>query len=248
MTTEELIYEVCGPLEQGAPGGESPTLRALSEIPNREGVKRVLDLGVGHGRSTFSLARALPGADITAVEIHAPFVDEIARRVREAGLSGRVHPLCASMEDLEVESGTIDLVWAEGSIYVIGIGRALALWRPWLRPNGHVAFSDFVWWTERPSKAARAFWESEYPGMASEPAIYALADAAGYHVAAGFRLSKAAHEAYYRPLEARVAELETGAGADLAGLLEGIRREIDVVRRFRDEAGYAFFILRRVDG
>ena len=248
MTTEELIYEVFGPLEQGAPGGESATLKALSEIPDREGVERVLDLGVGHGRSTFSLAGALPGADITAVEIHAPFVDEIARRVREAGLAGRVHPLCASMESLEVDGGTIDLVWAEGSIYVIGIERALALWRPWLRPDGHVAFSDFVWWTEHPSKEARAFWANEYPGMGSEPAIRALAEAAGYHVTASFRLSEAEHEAYYGPLEARVAELEPGAGPDLLDVLEGIHREIDVVRRFRDEAGYTFFILRRVGG
>ena len=46
----------------------------------------------------------------------------------------------------------------------------------------------------------------------------------------------------------RVAELETGAGPDLGGLLAEIRQEIDVVRRFRDEAGYTFFVLRRVDG
>lgn len=194
-----------------------------------------------------TLARALPDAGITAVEIHAPFVDTLSGRLREAGVADRVQALCASMEDLEVESGTIDLVWAEGSIYVVGIERALGQWRPWLVPGGHVAFSDFAWWTERPSREPQAFWAREYPGMASEPATRALAEAAGYRVTASFRLSRAAHEAYYGPLEARVAELETGAGPDLGGLLAEIRQEIDVVRRFRDEAGYTFFILRRVD-
>ena len=248
MTTEELIYQVFGPLSQGAPGDESATLKALNEIPGHQGMERVLDLGVGHGRSTFTLARALPGAEITAVEIHAPFVDRIAQRAREGGIFGRVRPLCASMESLEVESGTIDLVWAEGSIYVIGIERALGQWRPWLVPDGHIAFSDFVWWTERPSREPQTFWAREYPGMASEPAIRALAEAAGYHVTGSFRLSRAAHEACYGPLEARVTELETGAGPDLGDLLAEIRQEIDVVRRFRDEAGYTFFVLRRVDG
>lgn len=51
MTTEALIYQVFGPLSQGAPGDESATLKALSEIPGRRGMERVLDLGVGHGRS-----------------------------------------------------------------------------------------------------------------------------------------------------------------------------------------------------
>ncbi len=242
------IYEVFGPLSQGAPGNDASTLRALKSIPGRDAVRQVLDLGAGHGRTTFALARGLPHARVTAVEIHAPFAEGIAERAREAGLADRVHALCGDMAKIGVAAGSIDLIWAEGSIYVIGMERALAMWRPWLRPGGCTAFSDVVRWTGDLSKEARAFWTAEYPDMVSETAIRSRAEAAGYRVVASFRMSKEAHDAYYVPLEARAAELARCANADIRKALEDIRQEIDVVRRFSDEAGYTFFVLQRADG
>ena len=207
----------------------------------------MLDLGAGQGRATFALARALPHARVMAVEIHAPFVERIAKRAREVGLADRVHAVCGDMERIEIARGSIDLVWAEGSIYVIGMERALAMWRPWLRPGGCVAFSDFVQWAGDLSREARAFWAVEYPDMASEAAIPSRAEAAGYRVVRRFRMPKDAHEAYYAPLEARVAELAGSADAGIRQILAGLRKEIAVVRRFSGEAGYTFFVLRRAE-
>ena len=245
---DEAIYEVFGPLSQGAPGNDASTLRALDAVPGRDAVRQVLDLGAGHGRTTFALARALPDARIAAVEIHPPFVERIARRAREAGLADRVRAVCGDMENIDVAEGSVDLVWAEGSIYLVGIERALAMWRPWLRPGGCVAFSDFVRWTGDPSKEARAFWAVEYPDMASEAAIRSRAEDALYRVLSDFRMPKEAHDAYYVPLEARVAELAGRADAAVTRVLEDIRTEIDIVRRFSDEAGYTFFVLQRAEG
>ncbi|MCY4559813.1 MAG: class I SAM-dependent methyltransferase [Chloroflexi bacterium] len=248
MSLDEAIYEVFRPLPQGAPGNDASTLRALDAVPGRKAVRRVLDLGAGHGRTTVALARALPDARITAVEIHAPFVERIAERARESGVAECVRAECGDMAKIDVAAGGIDRIWAEGSIYVIGMERALALWRPWLREGGCLAFSDFVPWTGSLSKEARAFWAVEYPDMASEDAIRSRAEAAGYRVVSSFRLPKEAHDAYYVPLEARITELAGCADSDVRKVLDGIRREIDVVRRFSDEAGYTFFILRRGDG
>ena len=248
MSLDEAIYEVFGPLPQGAPGNDASTLRALDAVPNRNTVRRALDLGAGHGRTTVALARALPDARITAVEIHAPFVERIARRARETGFSDRVRAECGDMAKIDVAAGSIDLIWAEGSIYVIGMERALAMWRPWLRPGGCVAFNDFVQWTGDLSNEARAFWAIEYPDMATEDAILSRAEAAGYRVVSSFRMSREAHDAYYDPLEGRITELAGCADSDVRKVLDGIRREIDVVRRFSDEAGYTFFVFRRGDG
>lgn len=245
---DEVLYEVFGPLSQGAPGNDASTLRALDAVPDRAAVRRVLDLGVGHGRTTFTLAHALPDARITSVEIHAPFVERIAERARAAGLADRVQALCGDMEKIDVAEGSVDLVWAEGCIYAVGVERALAMWRPWLRAGGRVAFSDFVWWTGDPSREAREFWAIEYPDMASEAAIRTRAEAAGYRAVGGFRMPKDAHDAYYVPLEARLAELAGHSDAEIQQLLENIRKEIDIVRRFSDEAGYSFFVLRRAAG
>ena len=245
---DEAVYEVFGPLSQGAPGNEASTLRALDAVPGRDAVRQVLDLGAGHGRTTFALARALPDARIAAVEIHPPFVERIARRARETGLADRVRAICGDMEKIDVAGGSIDLVWAEGSIYLVGIERALAMWRRWLRPGGCVAFSDFAWWTGDPSEEARAFWAVEYPDMASEAAIRSRAEDPGYRAVDGFRMPREAHDAYYLPLEARVAELAGRADAAVKRVLEDIRTEIDMVRRFSDEAGYTFFVLQRAEG
>ncbi len=117
------------------------------------------------------------------------------------------------------------------------------MWRPWLRPDGCVAFSDFVRWTEDLSQDAREFWAVEYPDMASEAEIGRRAEAAGYRTIRSFRMSREAHDAYYVPLEARVAGLTGCAG--VTNVLEAVRKEIDTVRRFPDEAGYTFFILQR---
>lgn len=149
------------------------------------------------------------------------------------------------MENIDIAEGSIDLIWAEGSIYVVGIERALTIWRPWLRPGGCVAFSDFVWWTNDRSNEASEFWASEYPDMATEVAIRSNAEAVGYRLVSSFRLPKEAHDAYYLPLEARVAELADCDDAGTLKVLESIRTEIDVIRRFSDEAGYSFFVLQR---
>ena len=244
VSTGDAIYEIFGPLEQGAPGSDASTLRALDAVPGRDSVRQVLDLGVGHGRTTLTLAQALPDARVTAVEIHAPFVERIVGRAREAGVADRVHAVCADMGSIDVAEGSMDLVWAEGSIYVTGMERALAMWRPWLRPGGCAAFSDFVWWTDAPSREAGEFWAVEYPDMACEVTIHARAEAAGYRVVDSFRMPKEAHDAYYVPLEARVAGLAGSVDADVSKVLEVVQREIEVVRRFSDEAGYTFFILQ----
>ena len=248
MSLDDAIYEVFGPLSQGAPGNDASTLRALEAVPGRDAVRRALDLGAGRGRTTFALAQALPHAQVTAVEIHAPFAERIAQRARETGFADRVRAVCGDMAKIDVAAGSIDLIWAEGSIYVAGMERALAMWSPWLRPGGCVAFSDFVQWTGDLSKEARAFWAVEYPDMASEDAIRSRAEAAGYRTVDSFRMSKDAHDAYYAPLEERVAELAGCADIEVRRVLEGIRKEIEVVRRFPEQAGYTFFVLQRGDG
>ncbi len=248
VSIEDVMYEIFGPLSQGAPGNDASTLRALDAVPHRDTLRRVLDLGAGHGRTTLALAQALPDALITAVEIHEPFVERIAERFRKSGHADRVHAMCGDMAKIDVVAGSVDLIWAEGSIYVVGMERALVMWRPWLRSDGCLAFSDFVRWAGGLSKEARAFWAVEYPDMASEAEIRSRAGAAGYRVVCSFRMPRDAHEAYYVPLEARMAEFAGSADADVLKVHEGIRKEIDIVRRYCDEAGYTFFVLQRADG
>lgn len=248
MSLESPTYVIFGPLPQGAPGNDSSTLRALELIPDRDEIRQVIDLGAGHGRTTFALAQALPDALITAIEIHAPFVEQMSERAKEAGLEERVQAMRGDMAKINIADGSIDLIWAEGSIYVVGMEQALTNWRPWLRSGGYIAFSDFVQWTGEMTEAARAFWAAEYPDMSTEATIRARAKVAGYRVVADFRMPKDAHDAYYVPLEARVSELSGCGDDEIQQVLAGIRKETEVVRRYADEAGYTIFVLQIDDG
>ena len=247
MSTEDVLYEIFEPLSQGAPGDDASTLRALDAVPGCNSVRRMLDLGVGHGRTTLTLAQALPDAHVTAVDIHPPFIEKLASDAREAGVAHRVQSLLEDMAKIRIAEESMDLIWAEGSIYVMGIERALAMWRPWLRPAGCVAFTDFVWWTDNRSEEPSRFWAVEYPDMATEAAIRSRAEALGYGVVSSFRVPEEGHDAYYVPLEARVAELAgvRDADADVVRVLENIQEEIEIARRYSTEAGYSFFILQR---
>ena len=244
MSTNDLIYDVLGVLPQGAPGNDASTLRTLEAVPNHGTLRQVLDLGVGHGRTTLTLARSLPHAEVTAVDVHPPFVEKVAAKARKSGLAKRVRAVCGKMEEMDVAQGSVDLVWAEGSIYVIGVRQALALWRSWLRPSGCVAFSDLAWWTDDPSKEAREFWAAEYPDMMSEARIRSLSESEGYRVIDCFRMPKEAHDAYYIPMEARLADYTGQIDGEVTELLRALRKEIDMVRKFSTEAGYTFFVLQ----
>ena len=245
---EALIYRVFEPLSQGAPGSDAETLRALDLVPDRDGIRQVLDLGVGYGRTTLALAGALPVAGIIAIEIHAPLVAALTATLHKTGLASRVEAVCGTMERPGVNAASLDLVWAEGCIYVMGRARALTAWRRLLSPAGCIAFSDLAWWTDTPSREAHDFWATEYPDMASEERIRSDAHSAGFRVIDSFRLSGTAHDAYYAPLAERVAELAEHKDDAMEEILGTIRTEIDIARQFSNEAGYTFFVLERNEG
>jgi methylase of polypeptide subunit release factors len=81
------------------PGSDSETLRALelTRLDHTAGL-RVADIGCGTGASTLALARSLPNARITAVDLFPEFLDILAERVGEAGCLERIDTLAESME------------------------------------------------------------------------------------------------------------------------------------------------------
>ena len=96
---------------------------------------------------------------------------------RERGLD-RIGVARASMAALPHPDGAFDLLWAEGSAYMLGVDAALAEWRRLLRPSGVLVLTEVGWTTDAPSAAAREFWAASYPGMRSPAATAAAARSA----------------------------------------------------------------------
>lgn len=198
---------------------------------------RICDAGCGSGADIPALLAAAPEGRITAVDSHRPFIDELLLRI---DADPRVTAYKGNMAKLK---GPYDLIWSAGALYFLGIGKGLKAWRPALAKGGAVAFSEPCLFSHTPSDAARAFW-AEYPGVTDAAGIDARVRAAGYQTIATRRLSDAAWEAYYQPLEARIAMLRPTADAALAEVLDASQTEIDSFRAAKSETGYLLSVVR----
>ena len=242
-----IFFEVHSGLPREAPGSRASTLRALEMAALETNAPRVLDIGCGPGAQTIDLAMALPGAQITAVDLHEPFLADLSARAAAAGCADRIETLAADMSALPVTPSSYDLIWSEGAAYIMGVEAALRAWRPLLAAGGKLALTDAVWLSAHRSAEAQRFWQ-EYPDMGDAARRRSQIAACGYTLLGEFVLPEEDWwEPYYTPMEARLAALEARYKDDAEALsvLAEHRVEIDTYRRFSKEYGYAFFVMAR---
>ena len=225
-------------LDRWGPGSEIETIKALEKIPFSP--KRILEVGCGRGIATTVLAKHCT-ATITAVDNDAPALSRLAERAKEAEVGDRITTYCASMTDLPFDVKSYDVIWAEGSAYIMGVINAMKEWRCLLRENGVLVISDLVWLTPKPNSGALEFWKKEYPGMTTPEERIEQAEAAGYKVLDSFSLSKDAWKAYTDPLRARVDTLKCEMEESEA--LRDLGTELDIYSENSGDFGYQMFVL-----
>jgi len=218
----------------------------LTTLPSEP---RVADFGCGVGASALVLAQALPDARVLALDSHEPFVSRLRSRATEQGLGDRIVGAVGDMADpppLDDISGEFDLIWSESAIYNIGRGNAFCRWRPLLRSDGWLVFSDIVWQREpsRGSAEAIVFWTNEYPDIAAPDAIVAELDAAGFRVLDPVICNRNAWSNYYEPLRDRLHQLakQKSRSQALIDLMAELNKEIYVYERAGDDVALAFFL------
>ncbi|WP_172378350.1 MerR family transcriptional regulator [Vibrio sp. Vb339] len=197
-------------LQRLGPGTAEDTLAALARVPVSP--KRVLEIGCGKGIATSVLAKAIveyqADVQITAVDNDQPSLDILTQQAQALSLESNVQTVCASMMDLPFEAKSFDLIWSEGSAYIMGIEKALKQWRNLLSDDGILVVNDLVWNTEQPNESSKAFWQKEYPDMTTVSERIKQAQAAGYEVLEHFAMSDAGWLAYYQPFQKRVEALK----------------------------------------
>lgn len=240
-TFEDVFWAAHEGLPRQAPGSDATTellTRLAGPLP---AAPRIVDIGCGSGPATLTLAEAT-GGTVVAVDLHEPFLARLRDAAAAAGLRDRIRTVTAPMQDLPLPDSSADLVWAEGSAYLMGVDAALRSWRRLLGPGGVLVLTEAEWTRPDPAPDARAFWDAGYPAMRDTAENVAAASAAGWTVAATYLLPDSDWDAYYGPLAARLDELAR-AGTDPAMIAE-VGREIEVRREHGTDYGYAAYVLR----
>lgn len=105
------LFAACAPDPGGWAARPSPhVLRAIDAV---HGLRTAVDLGCGDGRHALPLAEAVgPGGRVVAVDLLPDALDRLVARATTAGLAGRIEPLEADLEHLDLGEATADLVLA----------------------------------------------------------------------------------------------------------------------------------------
>ena len=240
------LYRLFEAVHRQGPGSPEDTERAWAAL-NPPPVPRIVDMGCGTGAATKVLL-SVSGGSVVALDQHAPFLEKLDQWGEAQGLQGRLTTIVGDMAAPPVEEAGFDVVWSEGAAYAIGFETALTTWRSLLVDGGFAAVSELVWRVDDPAPEARAFFEEEYPDMATHAERRATATGCGYRLLDDFMVSTTGWwEGYYRPLLAEIARMEADAPEDeaVAEVAAAVRAEVDIYREHGDSFGYVFLALRK---
>jgi len=244
--TKEIFFEIHQGFPREGPGRDRYTRQAFRMLPVLKN-PAILDIGCGPGGPTLELARLSQG-DIVGLDIHQPYLDRLDRAIEEAGLSDRIRTINGSMFDMAFPGESFDVVWAEGSIFLIGFEKGLKEWRQFIKPRGFLVVHDVVWLREDPPKEVYDYWKAAYPGISTVPEYLGLLSRCAYDAIGHFTLPEDAwwHD-YYGPLEKRIQGLRekyVGEPAIL-GMLDEEQLEIDMFRKYNQWYGSVFFVMQK---
>jgi len=133
------------------------TRKAFRMIPRLD-KPRILDVGCGEGGPTLELAKLSDG-EVIGLDVHQPSLERLAKRIEEAGLSGRVRLVKGSLLAMDFPDESFDIIWSEGSIHIIGFEQGLDEWRRFIKPKGFLVVHEATWPRREPPQELQAHWQ-----------------------------------------------------------------------------------------
>lgn len=105
--------------------------------------KKVLVVGCSEGGVT-PLAKR--GADVTGVDISDAAIESLNRRIEAEGLSHTARAVLMDAQNLDVESGSIDLICCSGVLHHLDVKEAATSWSSALRADGKASLLEPMAW------------------------------------------------------------------------------------------------------
>ena len=244
---EEIFFEIHQGNPREGPGSFEATRKAFSTLRNLSDKPIILDIGCGPGQQTMDLA-SLSGGTIYAIDNYEPYLQTLQARVIQMELVDRVFPQAGDMNALPFEQAHFDIIWAEGSIYLMGFENGLTAWRPYLKPAGYIVVSEISWLKDKPPPDLVSFWDAAYPALQDQDGNIAIIQRAGYNLIDHFVLpTEAWWDNYYIHIENKLSLLKTKYQNEAEALeviaIEEV--ETDLFRKYSDYYGYVFYIMQK---
>lgn len=187
---------------------------------------RILDIGCGSGVPTMELAR-LSNGEVIGLDIDQGLLDVLRGNIEKAGLVDRVKVINRSLLDMEFPDESFDVIWAEGSIFVIGFKKGLQEWKRLLKPGGFMVVHD-----------ERGNVEEKLAQISS----------CGYELMGYFELDeKTWWTEYFVPLEKLISEARAKY-SDAPGVVEAInsaQRDIDMFKKAPELNSSVCFVMKK---
>ena len=244
---DNMFWEIHRDIPREGPGDDKSTRKALQMLTNIPIQANVLDVGCGPGMQTIELARNLDGK-IVALDNHQSFLDVLNRSAEENGMINKITPVNGSMFSMDFEQHSFDLIWAEGSVYIIGFERGLKEWSKYLKQSGFIVVTEISWLKKDIPEEPKTFWETNYPEMQSISRNIKTIEDLGFRPIGHFILPESSWwENYYFPLEKRICSLrQQYKDGDRANKeLDEAQYEINLYRRYSQYYGYVFYLMQK---
>lgn len=186
----------------------------------------ILDIGCGTGVPTMELARLSDG-EIIALDIDQQSLDALNKKIARSGIQDRVKAIKCSIFDMEFPDESFDIIWAEGSINVIGFERGLKEWKHFIKSEGFLVIHDEQGDIEQKLKQLSL---------------------CGYELLGYFLLDKDRWLAeYFSPLQKLVSEFRAKYANDAEVLkeIQDAEHEIDIFKKDPERNSSACFVLKK---
>ncbi len=247
MDAQEFFFQFYIDLPRQGPGDNQSTTKAFNSIPHIKEIKSLLDIGCGTGMQTIQLAKLMDGR-ITAVDFYKPYLDKLELTAKKEKLQEKISTSVQLMEDLEFDDNSFDIIWSEGSIYIIGLEKGLNEWKRFLKPNGYLVCSHICWLKKDIPEELKECWKIAYPEITDVDSNIDIIVRNGYKVINHFTLPESSWwDNYYNPLLKKLESLDKKYINDpgLSPIIKEAADEIKLFRKYSAYYGYEFFIVQK---
>ena len=234
-------------LPRQGPGDDESTKRAFGKLKGLPENPSILDIGCGAGMQTIALSKLTSGK-ITALDNHPFFIEILRKKIIDAGMQDKIKTVIGDMSTMDFSENSFDVIWSEGSSFIIGFENALKLWKKYLRPKGYLVISDLVWFTKEPPLKAKKFFEVSGASVFYFEDLFLKIASAGYENTDYFKLpDESWWTHFYAPMKELIEQkmIEYKGDKKSEEVLEMLKLETEIHEQYKEFYGYGFYVMRK---